>query len=79
MSRIAAPCALFEQLFAHIFGRADVEAAGGLRGEDDARVAGDLARQHHFLNVAAGEVLGQGVLRGVLTWNFLINPSVWRA
>ena len=37
--------------------RADVDAAGRLIDEQEACIAGELARQHHLLDVAAGEPL----------------------
>ena len=62
MSMIAAPLAsLIEQLFADIFRRADVESAGWLGGDDGTRVSGDLTRQNHLLDIAAGKILCQRV------------------
>ena len=61
---------LLQQLLADVFRRADVEAAGGLRSDDHARVAGDLTRQDHLLDIAAGEIPGQRVARGCLDLEF---------
>ena len=55
--------AFHQQLFTDIFGRADVKSARGLRRNDGAWVAGDLARQYHFLDIPTGKVLGMGFLR----------------
>ena len=63
--------ALLQQLFADVFRRADVEPTGGLRSNNDTRVAGDLACKNHFLNIPAREVLCQGFMRRRLDMEFL--------
>ena len=56
MSRIAAPrrrCSRSKPV--DRLGGADVDAARRVDGDDDARLAGQLARQQQLLLVAAGE------------------------
>ena len=50
--------ALLDQPAVHELDRADVEAARGLRGDQNLRVALDLAGEHDLLLVAAGEAAG---------------------
>ena len=44
-----------DQLAMNEFDRADVEAAGRLGGDQDARLASDLTREHDLLLITAGE------------------------
>ena len=54
----------FDQLVAHKLGGADVQALCGQIDNDEARAAREHAGQDHFLQVAAGQGLGQGVRTG---------------
>src|ERR1043165_5134845 len=51
----AAAGALLEEALVDVFGRGDVEAAGGLADDDELRLLGDLATEHDLLLVAARE------------------------
>ena len=58
MSRMAVPLlALLQQQGVDVLGGANVHAARGLGGDQHARLAREFARQHHFLDVAAGQAL----------------------
>ena len=52
---------LFEQLFAHVFHCADVETAGGLSRQDNARAAREFACEHYFLDIASRKILCQRI------------------
>ena len=42
----------------NVLGRADVYTARGLSGDQDPRLAGQLSRQHYFLDIALRQTLG---------------------
>ena len=52
------PVALGDEPAMEVLDRADVEAARRLRGDEDLRVAIDLARRDELLLIAAGEAAG---------------------
>ena len=67
MSRIAAPRAAARAAAVDRFGRADVDAARRMDGDEQLRLAGQFAADEQLLLVAAGEQAALDRRPGVLT------------